>query len=279
MKYLLSLLVVCCFALPVQACDANKTREDVWVLVNVNSDTSRAIGDYYIAKRCISPGHVINIFAPVTDEIPSVQYDSISAQIAAHLDAYIWNKYYDFSDVDPAVYLYSNATAYLNYLTGHIRGHYFVTTKDVPYRVLTPNIKEPASLDAILAAKYKVAVGRIDGLSKETAQLLVDRAIDAEEKGVAGKFYVEGNWCTPGSSGWYHNCVAVKSLPTEIYSPAATDLPINQVFNKTSLQTDFRYVFGLANEQQSQCTGTSTPFHAQPQFHLWPHGQRAGASI
>ncbi len=242
MKWFLFIFFLSMFGNSALACTSY--RNDVWVLVNQNSEDSKEIGRYYAEKRCINQDHIIPIFVQVTNEISTLQYDSIRLQVAIFLQNRIWLEKYPEYDYDPAAQmLMYGYTAYLNYLKLNTDNNYFVTTKDLPYRA---GSYEPASVDALLAKEFNVAVGRLDGLTKDAAKNLVDRAIKAEQEGVAGKFHVEPTADT-------------NVFPTLNYVPIETNLPYDQ----TSATPELRYVLGLANESRAECAGnnSSVPFY------------------
>ena len=58
---------------------------DVAVIVNDNSTTSLAIGNYFAQQRGITPNRVLHITAPTTKDIDSLQFEAMRAQIEAAL--------------------------------------------------------------------------------------------------------------------------------------------------------------------------------------------------
>ncbi len=83
------------------------TYVDVAVIVNDNSQTSIDIGNYFQTARNIPNQNMIHVLAPTTEEIDSLQFEQVRAQIESHLIA-------------------NNLVDSINYL---------VTTKGVPLKV------------------------------------------------------------------------------------------------------------------------------------------------
>lgn len=80
---------------------------DVAVIINDNSPTSINIGNYFQNARSIPAQNMIHVFGPTTEEIDSLQFEQIRAQIENHL-------------------MTNNLVDSINYL---------VTTKGVPLRI------------------------------------------------------------------------------------------------------------------------------------------------
>lgn len=83
------------------------TYDDVAVVINDNSQTSIDIGNYFQSARNIPNQNMIHVLAPTTEEIDSLQFEQVRAQIESHL-------------------ISNNLADSINYL---------VTTKGVPLKV------------------------------------------------------------------------------------------------------------------------------------------------
>jgi uncharacterized protein (TIGR03790 family) len=90
-----------------QSVFAATTYDDVAVIVNINSSTSKSIGNYFSAARCIPASNMIYVDAPTAEEIDSTTFESLRSQIETFLQ--------------------------INNLTNSI--NYLVTTKGVPLKV------------------------------------------------------------------------------------------------------------------------------------------------
>jgi uncharacterized protein (TIGR03790 family) len=107
-----------------------QTAQNVLVLVNTSSATSRAIGEYYVQRRGIPLANVCSLPMPVTEVITRAQYD---AAIARPLGAFLKSR----ALVEKILYM--------------------VTTSEVPLRIGGSGGQggDAASVDSELAAMYQ----------------------------------------------------------------------------------------------------------------------------
>ena len=87
MRYPTSTYVTTVIAAAVLATSAraNVSYNDVAVIINVNSPTSVAVGNYFKAARSIPDVNVIYVSAPTSEEIDSLAFESIRRQVESHL--------------------------------------------------------------------------------------------------------------------------------------------------------------------------------------------------
>ena len=87
MRYPTSTYVTTVIAAAVLATSAraNVSYNDVAIIVNVNSPTSAAVGNYFKAARSIPDINVIYVSAPTSEEIDSLAFESIRSQVESHL--------------------------------------------------------------------------------------------------------------------------------------------------------------------------------------------------
>jgi len=112
---------------------------DVAVIVNTNSSTSMAIGEYFRIARSIPTSNMIHVNTPTNEEIDSTTFEALRAQIENYL-------------------LTNNLAASINYI---------VTTKGVPlkvnrgdtYSATSPSSSVESELACILGA-YSTYVGQ-----------------------------------------------------------------------------------------------------------------------
>jgi uncharacterized protein (TIGR03790 family) len=133
--YTIAALIICSSILSSQTATYN----DVAVIININSAASETIGTYFAEKRNIPETNIIRISAPVTEEIDSLQFQQIRAQVESYLN--------------------------VNGLTESI--NYIVTTKGMPLKVKRFEVMRCASVESDLAlilgtyASYIGNAGRV----------------------------------------------------------------------------------------------------------------------
>jgi len=88
------------------------TYQDVAVIVNDNSQISIDIGNYFQTARNIPDENMIHVFAPTNENIDSISFEQLRAQIENHL-------------------INTNSVNSINYL---------VTTKGIPLKISGPNL-------------------------------------------------------------------------------------------------------------------------------------------
>ncbi len=112
-----------------------QTAQNVLVLANASSDTSRAIADYYVERRAIPLANVCRLPMPVSETITRAQYN---AAIAAPLGAFLKSH----GLVEKILYM--------------------VTTSEVPLRIAGSMGEggDSAAVDSELAAFYEDLHGR-----------------------------------------------------------------------------------------------------------------------
>ncbi len=110
------------------------TYNDVAVIINSNSATSEEIGLYFAGKRSIHAENIIRISAPVTEEIDSLQFEQLRAQVESYL-------------------ITNNLVNSINYL---------VTTKGVPLKVKRFDALRSSSVESeltLILGAYSMSIG------------------------------------------------------------------------------------------------------------------------
>ena len=149
--------------------------------------------------------------------------------------------------VDGSELASKNAPATVDNYLRHWLVNYFVS--DVSF---SSDIRAAAFLDGSgmrlvdPSQDAELIIGRVDGLSTEAAKSLVDRAINAEQSGVFGKYHGTGQF-TPNGIGSMHwkNFATNKSV---YGTPASTGF-----FGVQNYGNSWRYQFGLLGETQPEC--------------------------
>ncbi|RMF74255.1 MAG: TIGR03790 family protein [Acidobacteria bacterium] len=262
----LALLGVLVAAAPVRA----QLRDDVLIVVNDNSVDSLQVGQYYADRRGIDPANICHVSVPDNFFLEWDEFRSLRDQIIAFLQENTFPPGVTpvtCTDGDPPWY----CQASMDQVRQNTRIRYIVMTRGVPTRTLVTGSLLPyassTSVDNYLkywlvryfpqdtilnfperrrafadgrgmrtvdtAADGELIVGRIDGLTLESAQALVDRAIDAEQKGIYGKLYGSKYGSTGGVARWYD------------YQS------FRYVYG--DVNTSWRYQLGLVGEDRSEC--------------------------
>ena len=78
-------ILLCLFVSGVLRAQAPVNYNDVVVIVNDNSDTSKAVGAYFVKKRNIPARNVIHIKVPPQEQIDSLTFESLRRQVEAYL--------------------------------------------------------------------------------------------------------------------------------------------------------------------------------------------------
>ncbi len=110
------------------------TYNDVAVIINSSSAASEEIGMYFAAKRSIHAENIIRISAPLTEEIDSLQFEQLRAQVESYLVA-------------------NNLVNSINYL---------VTTKGVPLKVKRFDVLRCSSVESelsLILGRYSSSIG------------------------------------------------------------------------------------------------------------------------
>ncbi|MFZ4621667.1 MAG: TIGR03790 family protein [Bacteroidota bacterium] len=110
------------------------TYNDVAIIINSNSAASEEIGMYFAGKRSIHNENIIRISAPVTEEIDSVQFEQLRAQVESYLVT--------------------------NGLVNSI--NYLVTTKGVPLKVKRFDVLRCSSVESelsLILGSYSSSIG------------------------------------------------------------------------------------------------------------------------
>ncbi len=214
------------------------TYRDVAVIINVNSSSSEIIGTYFAGQRNIPEQNIIRITAPVTEEIDSLQFEQLRAQVESYLT--------------------------LNGLVNSI--NYLVTTKGVPLKVKRFDLMRSSSVESelsLILGRYSSSIGcsgrftspyyrqrtnftrvqygiylvtRLDGYTVEDVKGLIDRsAVIDTHLPETGKFVLDMD------PGWNS---AAPYLNTRMKT--AADTLIQRGLN-VSVDTSNTYVVGQAN--------------------------------
>jgi uncharacterized protein (TIGR03790 family) len=116
------MMMVLCFLNISHVYGQTGTYKDVAVIINVNSAISDSIGTYFINERHIPLQNRIYISSPVTEEIDSIQFQSLRNQVESYLTA--------------------------NQISDSI--NYIVTTKGVPLKVKRSDMMAASSVESEL---------------------------------------------------------------------------------------------------------------------------------
>lgn len=135
---IVGVVIVCvsfCLFAATTAFAQTATYNDVLVVINSNSSTSNTIGTYFAKARNIPEQHIARISVPSTEEIDSLTFENLRAQIEAIL-------------------ISRNLTDSINYL---------VTTKGLPLKVLKSSLYSCSSVESeltLLLGPYASNIGQ-----------------------------------------------------------------------------------------------------------------------
>ncbi len=249
---------------------AAQLRDDVLIVVNDNSIDSPLLGQYYAERRGIDPANICHVSVPNGFFIEWDEFRSLRDQIIAFLQENTFPPGVTpvtCTDGDPPWYCPDS----MDQVRNNTRIRYIVTTRGVPTRTLVTGSQLPynssTSVDNYLkfwlvryfpqdqvlnfserrrafgdgrgmrtvdtAYDGELIIGRIDGLTLDSAKALVDRALAAEQQGLYGKLYGSKYGSTGGRASWY-------DYQTNRY-----------VYGDPT--TSWRYQLGLVGEDRDEC--------------------------
>src|SRR5450755_1717242 len=78
-------ILLCLFVSGILRAQAPVNYNDVVVIVNDNSDTSKAVGAYFVKKRNVPLRNVIHIKVPPQEQIDSLPFEALRRQVEAYL--------------------------------------------------------------------------------------------------------------------------------------------------------------------------------------------------
>ena len=240
-------------------------RDDVLIIVNDNSIDSPQLGAYYAQQRGIDPVNIVHVNVPNSYFISWNDFRLLRDQLIHFMQANTLDNPaltpVTCTVGEPPYY----CPASMDQLRAHTKIRYVVTTRGVPTRMVVDGstLFEPASPSSVdnylkywlinyfaadTALKFterevafgdgrgmrevqpsqdrELIVGRIDGLTLDSAKALVDRALAAERDGLSGKLY--------GSTKFFR------------WRDGSTGLPI---------YPDWRYQLGVFDESRAECLG------------------------
>ncbi len=271
--------------------NAMALRDDVLIVVNDNSVDSPQLGAYYAQQRAIDPANIVHVRVPDSYFINWDEFRSLRDQLIHFMQRNTLDDPgrtpAGCTDGEPPYY----CQAAMDQLRAHSKIRYVVTTRGVPTRTVVDGSSlyapvAPTSVDNYLkywlinyftedtrlkfderevafgdgrgmrtvlpATDRELIVGRIDGLSLDSARSLVDRTLAAEAGGLYGKLF--------GST--HFNRWVDHRTGYPVYPPAGT--------------AGWPYPLGLFDEARPECaaylnfSGLSvegkTPSHCGVQF-------------
>ncbi len=271
--------------------NAMALRDDVLIVVNDNSVDSPQLGAYYAQQRAIDPANIVHVRVPDSYFINWDEFRSLRDQLIHFMQRNTLDDPgrtpAGCADGEPPYY----CQAAMDQLRAHSKIRYVVTTRGVPTRTVVDGSSlyapvAPTSVDNYLkywlinyftedtrlkfderevafgdgrgmrtvlpATDRELIVGRIDGLSLDSARSLVDRTLAAEAGGLYGKLF--------GST--HFNRWVDHRTGYPVYPPAGT--------------AGWPYPLGLFDEARPECaaylnfSGLSvegkTPSHCGVQF-------------
>lgn len=249
----------------------NIQRSDVLIVVNDNSTDSPQLGCYYAQQRGINPANIVHVRTPNNYFLTWTQFRNLRDQLINFMQQNTFTNPsvapVVCTDGDAPYYCQNS----MDQLRQNTRIRYVVTTRGVPTRTTvdgsTLAYASTTSVDNYL--KYwlvnyyaqdvslssssrssvfasgrgmrtvlpsidrELIVGRIDGLTFDTAKALVDRAVSTERNGVYGKHYGSKYGQILGNAGWRNS-----STGQLVYGDTATA---------------WRYQLGLVGENRPEC--------------------------
>lgn len=249
----------------------NIQRNDVLIVVNDNSTDSPKLGCYYAQQRGIDPANIAHVRTPNNYFLTWTQFRNLRDQLINFMQQNTFTNPavapVVCTDGDAPYYCQNS----MDQLRQNTRIRYVVTTRGVPTRTTvdgsTLAYPGPTSVDNYLkywlinyyasdvglssslrtsaftngrgmrtvipSVDRELIVGRIDGLTFDTAKALVDRAVSTERNGVYGKHYGSKYGQILGNAGW-------RDLSTGqlVYGDATTA---------------WRYQLGLVGENRPEC--------------------------
>ena len=208
--------------------NAMALRDDVLIIVNDNSVDSPQVGAYYAQQRDIDPANIVHVRVPAGyfmswDEFRSLRDQLIDFMQRNTLDDPTLTPAL-CADGEPPYY----CPAATEQLRAHSKIRYLVTTRGVPTRVVVDgstlfDAAAPTSVDNYLkywllnyiptdirlryterevafgdgrgmrtvlpATDRELIIGRLDGLSLDSARALLDRTLAAERQGLSGRLF------------------------------------------------------------------------------------------
>ncbi len=221
-------LIVACLLLCTVSIVEAALRDDVLIIVNDNSVDSPALGAYYAQQRGIDPANIVHVRVPAGYFISWTEFRSLRDQLIDFMQRHTLDDPalvpVVCSDGEPPYY----CPASMQQLRSHSRIRYLVTTRGVPTRMVVDGSplydpSAPTSVDNYLkywlvnyfaadtwlnftqretafgdgrgmrtvlpATDRELIVGRIDGLSLDSARALLDRTLAAERQGLFGRLF------------------------------------------------------------------------------------------
>lgn len=245
-------------------------RDDLLLVVNDNSLSSLAVAEHYATQRGIDPANICHISVPDGYFITWDEFRGLRDQIIAFLQEHTLPEGMapvSCTDGDPPYYCQASA----DQLRENTRIRYLVMTRGVPTRMPVDGsslpYSGPTSVDNYLrywlvryfaqdvvlnfperrnaftdgrgmrevdtAHDGELIVTRLDGLTLQKANELVDRALEAERVGLYGKHYGSKYGSTGGLARWWDY-----SSNSYVYGDSATS---------------WRYQLGLFGEDRNDC--------------------------
>lgn len=260
-------------------------RDDVLVIVNNNSRDSCEVGRYFSERRGLGQNNILHVNAPAAFYITWTEFKQLRDQILKNLQQRIAQENptltlatcsgYESPYYCPDV---------INQVSQNTRIRYVVTTKGVPSRMIVDGspfggeatvvdnylkfwllnyyttdivFSAPSNLRARAfddgrgmrvvnpALDREMILGRIDGITVDTAKALIDRTLSAEANGIFGKVY------THSSQALYN---ASSGMAWKNYNAGSSRI--------YSGGTDpWRYQFGMFNETLPECYDYTNTSH------------------
>ncbi|MBD3869634.1 MAG: TIGR03790 family protein, partial [Acidobacteria bacterium] len=245
-------------------------RDDVMIVVNDNSLDSPQVGQYFADQRQIDPANTCHVNVPAGYFITWDEFRSLRDQIidCMQQDTIGGMTPATCADGDPPYY----CQASVDQLRENTSIRYLVTTRGVPTRMVVDGSSlsspsAPTSVDNYLkywlvryfasdvtlnftqrrnafgdgrsmrtvdtAFDGELIVSRLEGVDLASAKTLVDRAIDAEGRGIYGKLYGSKYGNIGGKAQW-------------------RDYAANS-YVYGDLTTGWRYQLGLFGESRAEC--------------------------
>lgn len=244
-------------------------RDDVLVIVNDNSQDSPLLGEYYVQQRGIDSANICHVSVPAGYFVTWDDFRSLRDQIIHFMQENTMGGVQPVicEDGDPPYYCQASA----DQLRQNTRIRYLVTTRGVPTRMPVDGsslpYSGPTSVDNYLRywiVRYfdsdrvlnflqrrnafkdgrgmrevdtsydgELIVSRLDGMTLDSAEALVDRALEAERQGIYGTLYGSKYGSTGGVARWYDY-----SSSSNVYGDPATS---------------WRYQLGLFGEDRPEC--------------------------
>ncbi|WP_198266193.1 TIGR03790 family protein [sulfur-oxidizing endosymbiont of Gigantopelta aegis] len=237
MMFSTQVLAACDDSLP-----AIGNRDDVLIIVNDNAKDSCVVGKYYAEQRGVGKNNIVHLKVPSSYFLTWTEFKIMRDQIIQFMRTNTFKNAsiipLDCPSTSESL-LYCQAS--MEQIRAETKIKYLVMTRGVPSRVVVDgstlsSARGPTSIDNYLrhwlvnyyakdvafnsniratafadgrgmrtvepAIDGELIVGRIDGLSTDSAKALVDRAIAAEKNGIYGKHYGSKFGSTGGRASW-----------------------------------------------------------------------------